>query len=224
MSKQLRRAARLLSTGLILLGAVLVVVRPAQAANIVLDGSFADWLGQPMVPDPPGDAANGHTDLKAFYFAHNAGDATAYFMAERWQGGSQPLSLVLYVDTDNDGNYLEASDRRVTIDYKPNPGGRVTVDLFTGTGTFIKDIATNAAWGEAGANGSRVEWGISFADLGIAPFQPIRAQLVSTQGGDQSDGTAEVQWSPANALGYPLLAGLMAAGAAWLAHRRRRWL
>jgi hypothetical protein len=203
---------------------VLVVVRPARAANIVLDGSFADWLGQPNVPDPQGDAASDQTDLQAFYFTHNPGDATAYFMAERWQGGFLPLWLVLYVDTDNDGNYLEAGDRRIAVYYLPIPRGRVRVDLYDGTGTFINNIAANAAWGEAGVDGRRVEWGVSFADLGIAPFQPIRAQLVSMQGGSQSDSTAEVQWSPANALGYPLLAGLMAVGAAWLAHRRWRRL
>ncbi|MCC6191637.1 MAG: hypothetical protein IT318_21630 [Anaerolineales bacterium] len=222
MSQRLGRAARLIAVGVILAGAVLVVVNPAQAADIVLDGAFADWLGQPVAPDPAGDAASTRTDLQALYFTHDAGGSTAYFMAERWQGSPLPLLLVLYVDTGNDGSYAGPNDRLVTVIYLPFPRGRATVDLYSGEGAYLKNIATSAAWGEAGSDGRRVEWEVSFADLGIAPFQAIRVQLVSLHGGALSDSVAEVQWSPANALGYPLLAGLTAAGAAWLAYRRRR--
>jgi hypothetical protein len=204
------------------LAAALVLAAPARAADIVLDGLFSDWAGQPNVGDPQGDARSNPTDLRTFYFADNPGVEAAYFMAERWQGSSQGMTLRLSVDTGNDGNYGGTGDRLVVIDYVPLLNGRVRVSLYDGTGRYLKTVAGNARWGEAGSQGRRVEWGVSFADLGIQPFQTIRLRLVSMQGIRVSDEIAEVQWSPANALGWPLLALLAAAGAGWLARRRRK--
>lgn len=207
---------------LMVLVAGFVLAAPAEAANITLDGQFGDWAGQANVSDPPGDAQTAHTDLQAFFFANNPGVGTAYFMVERWQSGSQELTLNLYVDTDNNGNYGGSNDRRVKVDYGPNPNGRVNVDLYNGAGTWLKSIAANASWGEAGNNGRRVEWGVSFADLGIVAFQTIRVRLVSMEGNNVSDGVAEVQWSPANALGWPLLAVVAVVGVGWLIYRQRK--
>jgi hypothetical protein len=195
---------------------------PVEAAAISLDGQFDDWAGQAYVGDPAGDSQNAQTDLQAFYFADTPGGDTAYFMAERWQAGSQNLTLSLQVDTNNDGNYASAADRRLVVNYNPNPNGRVTVDLYDGAGAWLKTLANNAAWGEAGGSARRVEWGVSFADLGIVAFQTIRVQLFSLHGSNVSDGAPEVQWSPANVLGWPLLVVAGGAGVAWLVHRRRR--
>jgi hypothetical protein len=195
--------------------------QPAWAAAISLDGQFDDWAGQANVGDPAGDAQTDHTDLQAFYFADAAGADTVYFMAERWAAGSEGMVLYLYVDADNDGSYGGANDRLVVVDYQPNPSGLVDVDVYDGAGTHLKTVASEAAWGEAGPQGRRVEWGLTYADLGIVPYQTIRLQLVSMQGNTASDGAPEVQWSPANALGWPLLVGLAAAGIAWLVYRRR---
>jgi hypothetical protein len=95
------------------------------------------------------------------------------------------------------------------------------VDLFDGSGNYLRTIASSAPWGEGG-QGARVEFAISFADLGIAPYQTIRLEVVSMQGNTVSDEAAEVQWSPADALGPLALAGLALAGAVLLFIRRKK--
>jgi hypothetical protein len=183
----------------------------AQSAAIVLDGQFDDWLGQPYVPDDQGDAQTNHSDLSAFYFANTPEQDYLYFMAERWDLGSEGLDLRLFIDTNNNGISNEPGDRIVEVRYHPNQGGRTYVDLYDGTGAYLKQIAYQMNWGEAGKAG-KVEWGVTFSDLGIAPFQTIRMQLVSYHGTQVSDTVAEVQWSPANALGWYLLIFLGGCG------------
>ena len=201
---------------------VLVFVTPvnAQSASIILDGLFDDWLGQPNVPDGQGDARNDHSDLAAFYFTNNSDQDFLYFMAERWDSGAQGLDLRLFIDTNNNGIMTEPGDRMVEVQYNPNPGGRTSVNLYDGTGGFLKQVADGKNWGEP-RKGRRVEWGVTFTDLGIAPYQTIRMQLVSYHGTQVSDTVAEVQWSPANALGWYLLGFLGTIGLGWLYHRRR---
>ena len=191
----------------------------AQSVGIVLDGRFDDWLGQPSVPDAQGDAKNKHSDLAAFYFTNNPEQDYLYFMAERWDSGSQGLELLLYIDTNNNGDYSETVDRIISVSYRPNPGGRTYVDLYDGRWGFLSHIANQMSWGEPG-KGRRVEWGVTFTELGIAPYQTIRMQLVSNHGNQLSDGVPEVQWSPANALGWYLLALLTLGGLCWLYYRR----
>lgn len=203
-----------------LLAIVLASPVHAQSGAIVLDGQFEDWLGQPNVPDVQGDARNDHTDLSAFYFTNNPDQDYLYFMAERWDLGSEGLDLRLFIDTNNNGVMTEPVDRMIEVRYHPNQGGRTYVDLYDGTGGFLKQVAYQMNWGEPG-KGGRVEWGVTFTDLGIAPYQTIRMQLVSTSGNQVSDGVAEVQWSPANALGWFLLVFLGLMGLAWLYSRRR---
>jgi hypothetical protein len=192
----------------------------AQSATILLDGLFDDWLGQPNVPDIQGDAWNSHTDISAFYFTNNPDQDYLYFMAERWEPGAQGLDLRLIIDTNNNGDMTETVDRMIDVQYHPNEGGRTDVNLYDGAGGFLNQIADRINWGEPG-NGSKVEWGVTFSDLGIAPYQTIRIQLVSYSGNKVSDDVAEVQWSPANALGWYLLVFLGTIGLGWLYHRRR---
>jgi hypothetical protein len=65
-----------------------------------------------------------------------------------------------------------------------------------------------------------VEWGVPFADLGISAGQPLRLYIASRTGESESDTTGEVQWSPADALGPLLLAGIVCGASAWLAKRK----
>lgn len=193
------------------------------AAPIVLDGAFNDWTGQSMIGDPTGDADGPVTDLTALYFAANPEDPTAYFMVERL-GGNKPLDLVLYIDANDNGTYNEAVDRQVKVVYNPQGSkSSVNVDLYDGTGQFLAVVASDMDWGESGSEGGqRVEWGVAFADLGILPGQPLRMYLVSMQGNKVSDGTTEVQWSPANALGWALVIAILAGGSLWMGIMRKR--
>lgn len=200
----------------------LLTVLPVQAQSgaIVLDGQFSDWLGQPNVPDLQGDAKNDHSDLAAFYFVNNPAQDYLYFMAERWNTGAEGLEQRLYIDANNNGDYSEVEDRIISVSYNPNPNGRTTVDLYDGRWGFLRQIANNMSWGEP-EKGRRVEWGVSYTDLGIAPFQTIRMKLVSNHGNNVSDGVPEVQWSPANALGWFLLAVLTLIGLGWVYYRHK---
>ena len=214
----------LVITALALLAAAMPLnTAVAQTQLIVLDGQFADWLGQPNVGDPQGDSQTDHTDIAAFYFSNNPNQAMLYFMAQRWDVGSESMVLQLRIDTNNNGFYNEGLDRLIVINYNPNPYGNTDVDLYDGSGAYLSQIAADDFWGEPDKGGS-VEWGISFADLGIMAHQTIRMQLSSFQGNKLSDGVPEVQWSPANALGWYLLVPLGLGGMAWLYyHHRRNW-
>ncbi|GAP07143.1 MAG TPA: hypothetical protein DEQ80_09265 [Anaerolinea thermolimosa] len=192
------------------------------AADIILDGAFGDWAGQICIPDPAGDAASQESDLLNFCFANNPDDPTAYFMVER-PNSKGWMEIWLYLDTNNNGLYQEATDRRVRVSYKPQGNhSSVDVSLYTGSGNFIGNIATGMDWGESmHDNGGRVEWGVSLDSLGLQAGQPIRMFVQTMLGGTISDSTVEVQWSPANALGIPILAGILLVGSAWFVYQRQ---
>ncbi|NUM43665.1 MAG: hypothetical protein HUU38_03085 [Anaerolineales bacterium] len=214
--------------GLILVFALFLLIfsfQPASAAGpITLDGNFFDWQGQTHITDPPGDANNDKTDIVQFAFATNPNDETAYFMAERLKGGSTEVIYYLYLDTDNDGIFSEANDRRIEIIYHPeNNNSDVTVILYSGTGAELGVIASGANWGESREEGGeQVEWKVPFAALGIEPYQPIQMKLESRQGNHASDTTSVVQWSPADLLGVGLLAVILIGMSGWMAARRRQ--
>jgi hypothetical protein len=206
--------------------AVLLAILPARAlaqagGPVVLDGQFSDWQGQAYITDPRNDALNRWTDIRYLYFATNPDEEVAYFMLERWQARLLAVDYVLLVDTNNNGVYTDPGDRRIAVHYTPIPNGYTDVALYNGAGGFIRTIAQDARWGESGA-GARVEFGASFADLGIAPYQTIRIQARSMQGGSVSDTTLEVQWSPADALGWGLSAGLALLAAVWFSRKRKK--
>ena len=199
------------------------VVRPAQADGpIVLDGQFADWNGQPGISDPQGDGGGNTTDLLMFSFAAVDNDDTAYFMVQRG-GGSQWFDCTLLIDTNNDGIYTDLDDRMIVVSYKPKGNSStVSVDVHDGTGGYLFS-AGSGDWGETTKEGgSRLEFGVVFSDLGIAAGQPIRMILQSMSGSQVMDATDEVQWSPANALGWVLLGGIVLAGSAGMAWVRQR--
>lgn len=198
------------------------------AGPIALDGDFGDWAGQPCLPDPIGDCQREGLDLAGFFFATADDDPSAYFMAETTQGTNQPLGLQLHIDADNDGVYSSTVDRIIQLRYQPTQrASRVDVDLLDGQGQPIATIASNADWGESRAEGSsRVEWGVSFAQLGIQTGQTLRMYLESQGGNDHGggwcDSTEEVQWSPADALGTVLLLSIIVVVASLAAYLRKR--
>jgi hypothetical protein len=205
---------------------IIILAQPGpvySATPIILDSLFLDWVGEPCIADPAGDAYNSTSDLINFCFTTNPNDPTAYFMAER-PGGSQYFRFRLLIDTDNDGVYNESSDRYLSVDYDPH-GNRsdVWVNLYSGSGQFLMNVADNVDWGESNPEGGgRVEWGVGFSALGIVPGQPIRIVLETYHGQTLSDSSVEVQWSPADALGWLLLGVLIAGGAAWFSLLQKR--
>ena len=222
--KKLNRRNRCLAAFTLILLVAFTLVPGARAADdIVLDSEFDDWDGQPGIGDPEGDASRPFDDLLGFYFTTNPDDPTAYFMAERVSSNS-PLNLVLRIDTNDDGVYDDPGDRYVTVSYNPQGNDSfVEVMVYDGAGGFVRLITGDSDWGESSRDGgSRVEWGVPFADLGIAAGQAIRMVLESHQGSAVADTTAEVQWSPANALGWALIAVLVVGSAVWMARQRKQ--
>lgn len=214
--------------GLLLIGALFLLIfsfQPVSAAGpITLDGNFLDWEGQPHITDPVGDANNDKTDIVTFAFATNPDDETAYFMAERLGRSTTEVTYYLYLDTDNDGDFSEANDRYLEINYHPEDGNSdVTVMLYSGTGAELGVIASGVDWGESRQEGGeQVEWGVSFAVLGIEPFQAIQMRLETHLGNRVSDTTDVVQWTPANLLGVGLLGVILAVASVWMAARREK--
>lgn len=217
------------------------------AGTIVLDSQFGDWAGQTCVPDPAGDAPP-ERDVLQFCFANNPNDPTAYFMVER-ASSPKKLRLALLIDTNNDGVYNDPQDRMVVVEYKPTGNAsQVTVWIYDGTGNNGTSLANKVDWGESKQEGGqRVEWGVSFAALGIVPGQTINMTLVTSNAAEPDeaaeelcedvpppcdpvqellnnadDTVAPVQWSPADALGPVLLSLVLVGGAGVLAYRRRK--
>jgi hypothetical protein len=185
------------------------------AGNIVLDGQFVDWNDQSCISDPVGDVTDPHMDITRFCFATNPGVSNAFFMAERANSGNA-ITYFLYVDVNNDGNFNDPSDIVVTIDYKPiGNGSRVTVSWPGGSVT--------GNWGEDKRVGPmKVEWYVPFSAMGISAGQPIQMYLASSYGSGVLDTTAIVQWSPANALGWILLAIVMVGASVWMTFLSRK--
>lgn len=175
------------------------------AGPIVLDGNFLDWVGQPCVNDPNGDQYyNPGSDLVQFCFANNPDDPTAYFMARRAVNDGQDWTLMHLIDTDQDGY----ANKVLWVDYRPlTNNSRVDVWLYDYDNGIAKVLNNNDNLGESTREGgTRVEYGISFTDLGIYPGQTIDMQIWSLNpGGYVSDYSQIVTWSPADALGWLLL-------------------
>ena len=185
------------------------------AGNIVLDGQFNDWSGQSCITDPTGDVAEPGTDITLFCFATNPGVSNAYFRAQR-AGNSNAVTYYLYIDANNNGSFTDRSDKVVTIVYMPTrSGSQVTVSWPGGR--------HGGNWGDSKqAGGKNVEWYVPFSALGISAGQPIRMYLASSYNAHILDKTAIVQWSPANALGWIILGGILAGASVWMTYQSRK--
>ncbi len=210
---------------------LLLSAQSVYAAAIVLDGQFNDWAGQPYIGDSQGDTPYWwYADLRNWYWTTDG--TNAYFMAERWPPSSPKWDVYYFLqfDLNNNGQYSDVNDRWMLVHYKPKKKqSEVTVDLYNGQGSYLSTLATKKNWGDSEkSGGTRVEWMVSFADLGITGTTAIN-MVISTadvvwQGNTGwvylLDPSAEVQWTPVDALGWPLLI-LTALGGGWLIWRRR---
>ena len=213
----------------------LLLASTVYAAAIVLDGQFNDWAGQPAIGDGQYDTPYWwYADLRTFSWTTDG--TNAFFMAERWPPPfpDWPVYFFLQIDTNNNGLYDDPNDYWMLVYYQPlTTRAEVTVDLYrvdnTGQGVWQKNLGTKQNWGDSANNGgARVEWSVAFADLGI-PGNTAINMLLSTAdvswNGNQGavtllDSASAVQWTPVDALGWPLLT-LAALFGGWLLWKRR---
>jgi hypothetical protein len=166
----------------LVLSAPLIDAQPAKAAavvGIVLDGQFNDWVGKMHMTDPANDAAAGG-DIVDFYWANNPGVATDYWMIQR-QPSDNWVCYILYLDTNNNGQFRDRVDRVLVVQYYPQKkDSRVKLTVRYGdTGQVIR-TTNNMDWGESTQEGGgKVEFSASFADLGIGIGQTTRMYVTS---------------------------------------------
>lgn len=203
-----------------------------QAAGLSVDGQFNDWAGQPFISDPPGDGPNPNTDVINFYWGTNPGEEYIYWMVERMEVNSANPGVYYHVgvDTNSNGGYNDSVDRLIVVHYDPQKNaGETDVTLYTGTGDWVGQWSGN--WGDSsGAGGSRAEWRVSFADLGIDARQAVSMYAMAGQNenasnADRMPDTGDITWTPIPVFGWAGLA--LAAGAVilftWLRVGRRLW-
>ena len=213
--------------------------RPALAVDpIVLDGIFTDWAGEGNVTDVCGDidSSKRYNDLAGFWWADNDGVEALYFRLERVttdcapydgnNGHTDALKFTIFIDTNNNGTFNETVDRKLGDgQYTPkDPDSEVIYKVKYGDDSG--DIATYSNdWGESTAEGGlNAELTATFAELGIVANQTIRI-YVETGDSDRVPDSGDVQWSPVDILGYPLLAAGILVGAVliWRFRGRFAW-
>jgi hypothetical protein len=156
--------------------------RPALAdAKIVLDGRFDDWLGRMYVTDPAGDSHSYAADIVGFYWADNPDDETCYWMIER-AGARGNVSYIVYFDANNNGRFTDSQDRAVIVEYRPKKNdSKVSLEVRQASDWQLIDRSNNNDWGESLDQGAaRVEFGVSFRDLGLMNLgQTVRMYAAS---------------------------------------------
>lgn len=217
---------------LILVTVLAVFASTAQAAvNIVLDGQFADWDGQAFLTDPEGDA-HWKADIKRFYWATNPGESAMYFMAERWpklENIGQSVTYCVHICPHpmkgaDPACYDTAEDWQVLCHYDPNETPNAEVRLYHGDESprdATPHLEYGGDWGLTGAEGgTKVEFRVAFADVGIGVGQPIRMFLTSVKDDegntnphyDVCPDIGDIQWAPVHTLGLVLTVLLLGAG------------
>jgi hypothetical protein len=216
------------------------------ASQITIDGEFDDWAGKASLADTIGDQDGGSSnDIAALYWANNVDSEVNYHMIMRRTTDQQPFNgsngqayeseYILYVDANNDGDFHDGGDRRVRISYDPDwSSGEVRVKVYSATSTNVISDTYWHDWGESRSEGGlRLEFAVSWDDLGIQFGQVIRMYLVEYEGwisdpdvDDRLPNSGNVQWSPASILGPWLLAAAMVLGIVviWYFRGRRVWI
>ncbi len=235
------------------IGIVNTVEEPSPHPNresqpIVLDSLFDDWSGKANLEDPQGDqSGSSRHDIAAFYWANNIDEGVNYHMLERHTTDGSPFNggngqpawarYIVYVDTNNNGDYTEGDDRRAVITYVPTRN-RSFVNVKVYPANSSRRIS-NSGWNDWGDSrregGLRVEFALDWEDLGIEFGAVIRMYAVSFTGLSTSpniadrvpDGNGDIQWSPASVLGPWVLGAASVAGIAviwFLGRRRKLWI
>ena len=200
---------------------------PVSASDpIILDSVFSDWAGEMNQTDACGDIdqAKRYNDLVSFWWADNDGVESVFFRLERattdcaaydgTNGQTDALKFTIYIDTNNNGVFTENVDRKFGDgQYTPKTGNISEVVYKVHYGDDTGEIASyQGDWGESVEEGGlNAELTATFAELGITANQTIR-MYVETEDLDRVPDTGDIQWSPVNILGYPLLGVLMLAG------------
>ncbi|MCH8222742.1 MAG: LPXTG cell wall anchor domain-containing protein [Chloroflexi bacterium] len=213
---------------------------PPPTADITLDGEFEDWIDFARIDDISGDALQPEGDLFKMFWANDVDGTTVFWQIERYgsdglpSGGLNPtneqtkkVKYTVLVDVNNDGDFDDNIDRHVRVSYDPKPNNStVTVDVRSApSNAGWKPIAKNQDFGDSeGEGGHRVEFAVSWTDLGVSFGQPIRMIVVSDHD-DRLPDTGDIQWSPASILGIPVLIGLFILGviALWWFKGRHVW-
>jgi hypothetical protein len=213
---------------LILITVLAVFASTAQAAaNIVLDGQFADWDGQAFLPDPQGESGvHWKADIKFFYWATNPGEEAMYFMVERYPGAnmSQTVTYCVHICPHGGSTYDTAEDWQVLCHYDPDETPNAEVRLYHGDESprdATPHLEYGGNWGLTGAEGgTKVEFSVSFADIGISVGQSLTMYLDSLKDDagntnphqDICPDTGDIQWAPVHTLGLVLTVLLLGAG------------
>jgi len=205
---------------------------------------FGDWAGQAFISDPFDDQVSGHEfDLHEMYWANNLNEEVNYHMIKRQttdglpfdgtNGQDKHLHYLLYVDTNNNGDFTESGDRIIEIHYDPKHNGEVKVKVRAADSNRVISDTGNNTWGEnTGEGGLRFEFAISWDDLGISLGDVIRMYVISYKGKvgnpdlkDRLPDSGDVQWSPASIFGPVLLAIITGFGIfiIWWLRGRRIW-
>ncbi|MCH8102897.1 MAG: LPXTG cell wall anchor domain-containing protein [Chloroflexi bacterium] len=199
---------------------------PAPVRDITLDGEFEDWNGMPNVADIADDASKSRGDLYRLFWANDVNGTTVFWQVERYGSDGLPfgeldltneqtkkVKYTVFIDANNNGDFDDNIDRHVRVSYDPGPSdSKVTVDVRPAQGGNWENIAKNQDYGDSeGEGGHRVEFAVSWSDLGISFGQPIR-MIVESDRDDRLPNTGDIQWSPASILGLPVLIVLFLAG------------
>jgi len=177
--------------------AVLTLFAPkAQAADIVLDGQFDDWVDHVFLDDPQGEpGVHWKADIRFFYWATNPGEASMHFMAERYPHEPQPdmkqsVTYCVHIcphtpSADEPTCYDTAEDWQLTCHYDPDEVNNALVRIFRGDQSLRDDtpvLQYEGHWGLTSAEGgTKVEFKVFFADIGIGVGQQIRMFLASVK-------------------------------------------
>lgn len=212
--------------------------------DITIDGSFTDWAGHAFISDPFDDQDDGSEyDLHELYWANNLNEEINYHMIKRHTEDGAPFDgsngqdkhgkFILYIDGNNDGDFTGSSDRLVEIKHEPKKQGRVKVKVREADDS---SVISDSGWIESGETkgegGLRVEFALSWADLGISLGDVIRMYVISYNESvsdpevqDRMPDSGDVQWSPASIFGPVLLGVITGFGilAIWWFRGRRVW-
>lgn len=227
----MRRTGRssFVRSAIVALMLVLIVQGMASAATLAIDGQFGDWAGQPHTDDPAGDG-HPNADVLSFYWGTNPGEDYIYWMMQRQSRDNPKVYYFVFLDANNNGSYTDAADRLVQVSYDPQKNSSdVVVTVLTGTGSQISQ--SSGDWGDsANEGGSRAEWRVSFADLGIDAHQTVNMYAGASHKQDPGDidrlpDSGSITWTPIPVLGWPWLAAVVALviGVAWLTRGRLIW-